>query len=437
MHAARLICVVAAFAGLSACATQSAAVLTPAAVREAPQEYIVVAVANQPSNYFGAGSTARGYGGHASYLESAGARRTLQTLANDYHLQQVSGWPIPALALHCVIFKTRGGEDRPALIDQLRHDARVSLVQPLQSFTTNTTRSSEYNDPYAAMQGNLARMGVHETHQWSRGKDVRIAVIDTGVDTTHPDLQGRVAAQRNFVDGSNRQFIADRHGTAVAGVMAANANNSTGIVGIAPEAKLYALKACWQLQPDRDEAACNSFTLAQALAAAIELRVQIINLSLVGPDDPLLGALVARAQQAGIIVVGAADERAGFPARLDKVIGVAGLEENGSPTTALPVRAPDRDVLTLLPGGRYDFSSGYSIATAEISGAVALLLAGAGADTSLDVTRIRNALTQAGAEDKAAAVNICQALTRLSSRVNCGESAIRFSSAERDVTKHF
>ena len=88
---------------------------------------------------------------------------------------------------------------------------------------------------------------------WSRGEGVRVAIIDTGVDASHPDLAGRVVKQENFVDGSKSGR--DRHGTAVAGVIAAVENNSQGIVGIAPAARLYAMRACWPAPRD-DSAPC-------------------------------------------------------------------------------------------------------------------------------------------------------------------------------------
>jgi len=137
---------------------------------------------------------------------------------------------------------------------------------------------------------------------------------------TH-ELAGRIAGEGNFVDGNSEQFNHDRHGTGVAGVIAARGNNHEGIVGIAPGVKLVVLKACWQLHAGSDEALCNSFTLAQALIAALNADVQIVNLSISGPADPLLNELIEQGVQRGIIFVGAARVTAGqiafrFPARV-------------------------------------------------------------------------------------------------------------------------
>jgi hypothetical protein len=160
----------------------------------------------------------------------------------------------------------------------------------------------------------------------------------------------------------------------VAGVIAARANAEVGMLGIAPQARLLALKACWQLGAGDDAARCNSYTLAQALAKAIELRPQIINLSLTGPSDPLLSALLARATALGIIVVGPGGDVGGtsFPGSERAVLTVVRTEAGPAPERML--RAPGMEVLTLAPGARYSISSGDSIATAAISGVTALLL---------------------------------------------------------------
>jgi subtilisin family serine protease len=229
---------------------------------------------------------------------------------------------------------------------------------------------------------------------------VTIAVIDTGVDTAHPELAGRIKLTRNFVDDDAQRFQMDRHGTAVAGVIAALTNNGQGIVGVAPAADLLALKACWQERLEAP-AVCNTLTLAEALAFAIERRSRIINLSLTGPSDPLLSRLVGRALNQGILVLGASAPRSsaltvastsldeGFPLGVPGVIAVADAD-SGAPrakeiSTSVPavprpesprpiLAAPGREVLTLAPGGRYDYVSGSSISTAMVTGVVALLL---------------------------------------------------------------
>jgi subtilisin family serine protease len=332
------------------------------------------------------GSTARVYSSSQSYRRTAYAQRVIAGLARDYQLDQVADWRIDLLDVHCAIFQTHSDAERDALITRLTQDSRVESVQPMNTFRTHSG-VGDYNDPYFRLQKGVETMRVPEAHQWSRGRGVSVAVIDTGVDVLHPELAGRIRGARNFVDSDTRQFRADRHGTAVAGVIAALTDNSTGIIGVAPASQLLALKACWQLLAERS-AVCSTLTLAEAISFAVNQRVNVINLSLGGPSDPLLARLLREAMKRGIVVVGArasnANASRGFPLNVDGVIAVADADEPDAPDARGPnergderqtlLAAPGREVLTLVPGQRYDYVSGSSISTALVSGVVALLL---------------------------------------------------------------
>jgi subtilisin family serine protease len=209
-----------------------------------------------------------------------------------------------------------------------------------------------------------------------------VAVVDTGAQTDHPDLRGRAIRLENLVDdtapagGTSPATWAERHGTEVVGLIAATANNAQGIVGVAPDARISLYRACWS-GTGPGAARCNSYTLAKALVAVLASDARNVNLSLGGPEDPLLGLLLAQLLQQGRTVVAALPQdgrRRGFPSAVPGVIAVA---STGQPlagdTQAL--RAPGQDVLTLQPGGRYDFASGSSMAAAQVSGLAALLLA--------------------------------------------------------------
>jgi subtilisin family serine protease len=226
---------------------------------------------------------------------------------------------------------------------------------------------------------------------------------------------------RNFVDDDQRSFRADAHGTAMAGLIAAVPNNGIGIAGIAPDAKLLLYKACWRHAPIGTQADCNSFTLARALAAAIDTHADIINLSLAGPSDPLLTRLVDRALAAGIILVGAVPPDGvldAFPSNVRGVIAVDVLEGDRADSHVL--RAPGRDILSLAPAGSYDFYSGSSLATAEVSGMVALLraqsphLRASEAQTLLEESTASHA-----ADSRAASPDACAALASLLHRRSC------------------
>jgi subtilisin family serine protease len=204
------------------------------------------------------------------------------------------------------------------------------------------------------------------------GRHVRIAEIDSGVDARHPDLDGQLFDAQNFVGPGPQP--AEQHGTAVAGVIAAKADNGIGIVGIAPGAALMALRACWQVEPNAGTV-CSSFTLAKAVQYALRHQAQVLNFSLSGPPDLLLERLLDRALAQGVTIVAAVDPdpgAAGFPASHPMVIAVAAQDAAG--TDARMLLAPGHDILTTTAGGGWGFMSGNSLATAHVSGIAALLL---------------------------------------------------------------
>jgi subtilisin family serine protease len=410
-----------AFALSGAATAAPPPVLTPPEVRTAPAQFIVVAIANPVAGRPAAvGGTAHGYGGSTNYRVSASATALIREITSKYSLTRVSEWPIDELQMHCVLFRIPPGTTREAIIEKLKEDRRILIVQPLNEFESATdtppaAAPAALGDPYARLQSNVLALDVAEAHNFSRGAGVRVAIIDTGVDTQHPDLVGRTQLTRNYIDTDEVAFRGDRHGTQVAGLIAAAANNGVGIVGVAPDVRLMAYKACWQASAT-SSGRCNSFTLAQALADALAAKAQVINLSVVGPSDPLLEALIAKAVEAGVIVVGAVsdDPRFGFAAKLPRVLPVAEAETSADKGDDV-LRAPARDIVTLVPNGHYDFASGSSLATAQVSGVVALLLA---RNQKLGITRLRELLTQSTEDHDTTrgpfrSVNACVAVAKL------------------------
>jgi subtilisin family serine protease len=196
-----------------------------------------------------------------------------------------------------------------------------------------------------------------------------VAVIDSMVDAAQPDLAGQILTLQDFVLDHPR--VPEQHGTGVAGIIAAVADNHIGIAGVAPHARLMALRACWQ--EGASGAVCDTLSLAKALYFAIGHDAEIINLSLSGPPDPLLGRLIDAALARGMVVVGALDPNAadgGFPASHAGVVAVS-----DDPATTIPgaLAAPGREIPTTQPGGRFAFVSGSSYAAAHVSGLYALM----------------------------------------------------------------
>jgi subtilisin family serine protease len=387
--------------------------------RTSPTRQIVVTFRDaQSSLKADAGASPRAYavtpGYDGSLQSSAFARR----LAAQYQLRPVAGWRIATLDVYCAVFEVARDITVDSTLARMRADARLESVEPMRQYTTSLAERA-YNDPYFSLQRGIARIRVPEAQQIATGRGISVALIDTGVDTTHPDLASRVFETRNFVDSDDAAFRRDRHGTAIAGIIAATTNNGIGIVGVAPEVRLLAYKACWS-EASADAAVCNTLTLAAALEAAIERRARIINLSLVGPPDPLLAKLIGVASRRGAVVVGASSTRPheGFPASVAGVVAVADTDADSHQgvlsDVAQLVGAPGQDALTLLPGARYDYVSGASASTAMVSGVAALMLQHTPkADSSSIAERlIRTSSTQATAGrliDARAAVVIASA----------------------------
>jgi subtilisin family serine protease len=257
--------------------------------------------------------------------------------------------------------------------------------------------------------------------------------IDSGVELDHPDLRGRIALARNFVD--SREAVAELHGTAVAGIIGARADNGVGIVGVAPDAQLIVLRACWQSPVGEGAAVCSSFTLAKALQFAIDNGAKVINLSLGGPRDRLVERLVAVAVSRGSVVVAAADPRiahGGFPASLPDVLAVAADDVHDAPEAIY--LAPGRDIPTTLPGRRWGLVGGSSYAAAQMAGLVALLvdLAPDQSPQQLRETLSTSDRAQASSRPRAI-VDACAAVARTVGACACG---CRFARGEAATPVH-
>lgn len=220
----------------------------------------------------------------------------------------------------------------------------------------------------------------------TKGEGVKIAVLDTGCDINHPDLKDRIIGGKNFTDDDrgNPEIFQDYngHGTHVAGTIAASKNND-GVVGVAPEANLFIVKVL-----NRNGFGQHDWII-NGIHYAIEQNVDIISMSLGGPDDnPKLYQAIKLAVSQNILVVCAAgnegdgsdatDEFA-FPGRYNEVIcvGAVNFDRLSSDFTSshdeVDLVAPGEEILSTYINGKYATLSGTSMAAPHVSGALALI----------------------------------------------------------------
>ena len=357
-----LLTALAAFGLVTSALAQGSGSAAPADDRQ------ILVMLNLPPPHFKPG---RSYSGTYGDAQAAAARRRIaRRIAGENQLQIVESWPMPLLGVDCYVMRVSGGASTDEVMAKVSRNANVAWAQPMQVFETQGTTA--LNDPLFRAAPAATRWRLADLHRVATGRGARVAVIDSKVEVTHPDLAGQFAAARDFV--GKRAQRPEAHGTAVAGVIAAKANNGVGMAGIAPGARLMALRACWEAG-SRSPALCNSLSLARALQFAIEHDARVINLSLSGPPDPLLRKLIALAISGGASVVTAFDPKlpgGGFPASQPGVIAVA--EESLQPLPRELYGAPGRSVPTTQPGGKWSLVSGSSYAAAHVSGLVALLL---------------------------------------------------------------
>lgn len=374
MNLIKIILAFALLTQLSGCAIQTD--FTKLGEQNGEERRLLVTFVDQTINRNLNGNAQDGYRSHGQYSNSGWSERLAQQLAERYQLQFIAQWPVTELGVSCVVYEVPGNASVQQVISRLQSDKEVAVVQPMQSFKVlgdPQSRAPAYSDPYLKLQTGFQSLDIAERHKTATGRGIRIAVIDSGVDIDHPDLKGQISHSENLAPEPSNHDLADWHGTAVAGVLSARPNNGIGIAGIAPDAEIMALRACWPEKPGALAAHCNSFTLALALNQALRLDSQIINLSLSGPEDPLLKMLIEKALSKGILVVAAVsgDEAQGsFPASMPGVIAVG----RGGELQPQAIIAPGRDILTTVPHQAYDFMTGSSFATPHVAGMIALLL---------------------------------------------------------------
>jgi major intracellular serine protease len=257
----------------------------------------------------------------------------------------------------------------------------------LMPFTVKEVTEAASEIPYGVRQ-------IQAPDLWDKGEKgsgIVIAILDTGIDREHPDLKNQILDGRNFTRGDRDDFE-DRngHGTHVAGTIAGEENGS-GVVGVAPEAKLLIGKVLDDQGSGSYQGIIDGIEWATKWRGANQERVRIISMSLGGTyNDPRMEKAILKAVSKGILVVvasgneGDADESTyerSYPALYRECVTVAACDESGKLADFsnnhkdVDIIAAGVDVLSTYPKSKYAVLSGTSMATPHISGALALIIA--------------------------------------------------------------
>ncbi len=295
----------------------------------------------------------------------------IEKLKGKYGLEIIEFFNLETLNTVIVLF--RCDENILYKIEQIKSEEKVILAQPNFVFQT-------LSEPLRKFQYALDIMKIEKIHNFYKGKGVKVAVIDTGVDYEHRDLKERVVLSKNFVRAET--YKKEIHGTAVAGVIGASINGF-GIAGVAPEAEIYSFRACTQIG-DTAKGLCESSNILKALDEAIKRNVRVINMSFGSLNyDRLLSSLIDKAVQRGIFIVvplSIIGNSITFPASHPDVISVGGMDEKENPypfkdiVNKAKVLAPAEKIITTFPDNRHNFISGTSLSSAYVSGLLALYI---------------------------------------------------------------
>jgi hypothetical protein len=307
-------------------------------------------------------------------------RNDVRAIIDQYDVDVVDVWPLENIKELCLVVKLD-----PEQLAALKSDERISSIQTVNHFDV---MGISYNDPQFTLQFGTHTAQLERLHEWSTGEDIKVGMVDTPVDLDHEDLRGQIISQQIFVR-DNLDTEDQLHGTAVAGIIAANSDNGLGVVGFAPDVALTSYAACYY-RDDWQRSVCDTFALAKALAAAHEDELDILNLSLSGPEDVLLGRLISSLVSDGTIVVAAdnpSNQAKRFPASMDTVIAVSTADENRRHQPPV-VRTADEHLSTK-PENGYQFFYGSSMSAARVTALTSLMVS----KQSASYNEIRQMLT--------------------------------------------
>ncbi|MBI2906726.1 MAG: S8 family peptidase [Chloroflexi bacterium] len=280
------------------------------------------------------------------------------------HLRLING---------AVVLAGRGSHDRLA-----RHGSVRRVEDDVEAQALGKLLASQ---PAEQLPWGVNRIDAELAWATNTGAGIKVAVVDTGIDLSHPDLAANIKGGVNTINPSRSAKDDNGHGSHVAGTIAA-VDNSIGVVGVAPKASLYAVKVLGSSGSGWVS------DIIEGIQWSVQNGMQVVNMSLGTSSDVVAfhDALTA-AYNAGILLVAAAgnsgpgDFTVNYPAKYAEVIAVSATTSSdaiasySSRGPEVELAAPGTSVYSTYRGGRYATLSGTSMATPHVSGAAALALA--------------------------------------------------------------
>jgi subtilisin family serine protease len=307
---------------------------------------------------------------------------TAEALARRARLTQLESFDFDLAGTKLYRWRIQDPDRRtvPAVIRELERtpgviSASANFIARLQDDTSTELAKTTEPSTSPLEQYALAKLQLPQAHALARGDKILIAIIDGGVDTTHPELTGVIV---DTFDAIGSGEIVHPHGTAVAGAIASQVR----LKGTAPAAQILAARAFGN---DRRNSEGTGFNIAKAITWAVSRNARIINLSFAGSRDPKVEIALRAARARGIVLVAAAgndgpSSAPRYPAADPNVIAVTATDEDDKLFHAavrgkhIAVAAPGVDLWLPSVQGTYQEISGTSFSAAEVSGTVALLL---------------------------------------------------------------
>ena len=317
-------------------------------------------------------------------------------VAASYGLEVLQRAEIALLGRRIIRCRISGNRPVNIVLAALQGDGRIAASQPNYYYRRQASLPGAASN---VLQYALEKLGIAAAHGVATGLGSLVAIIDTGIDQSHPDLQAAVTESFDATGGT--QPVADPHGTSVAGIITAHG----AIEGVAPDAKLLDIRV-FETDASGSGATATTMTLLRGLQWSADRKIRIVNLSLAGPRDDVVGETIAAMIAKDIVIVaaagnGGAEAPNAYPAAFADVIAVTATDSGDALYVAanhgsyIAVAAPGVDVITPALYEAYQMNSGTSFAAAHVSGVIALMLEH---DPGLSVQKIREAL-QSRAKD--------------------------------------